>query len=161
MEKLLVALTASFLLVFVTSLPVSEKRDYQRDTETEEIFEDPPVVYLSCSELFFNETCTKLLVNVTWRPTEDDTPERIQDRLQNCQATINCTQDEKEVFRDQDGCPYFTPTGLNGGWKWELVLGDISNCTVAVTFVDFNDPFSSPLTNERTFTVNNTATCQI
>ena len=55
-------------------------------------------------------------------------------------------------FYIQDGCPYFTPTGLNGGWKWELVLGDISNCTVAVTFVDFNDPFSSPLTNERTFT---------
>ena len=66
-----------------------------------ERFTAPPVVNLSCSELFFNETCTKLLVNVTWGPTEGDTPESIQDRLQNCQATINCTQDEKEVFRDQ------------------------------------------------------------
>jgi len=46
----------------------------------------------------------------------------------------------------QNGCPYFTSTGLNGGWEWELDE-DKAECTVEVTFVDVNDPFSSSLTN--------------
>ena len=53
----------------------------------------------------------------------------------------------------QDGCPYFTSTGLNGGWQWILnATLNATTCTVAVTFVDFNDPFSSPLTNVSTCT---------
>ncbi|XP_065882480.1 uncharacterized protein [Dysidea avara] len=152
MEKLL---AASFFLVCVTSLPVSEKRDYRRETVTEanpQIFNNTPVVSLSCR--------SEQIVNVTWKPTEDITPEHIQDRLQNCQATINCTnKDEQEVFSEQDGCPYFTSTGLNGGWQWILnATLNATTCTVAVTFVDFNDPFSSPLTNVSTCTVNNIAT---
>ena len=47
----------------------------------------------------------------------------------------------------QSGCPYFSPTGLNGGWQWKLEQSVAeTSCTVEVTFVDFYDPFSSPLT---------------
>jgi len=47
----------------------------------------------------------------------------------------------------QSGCPYFLPTGLNGGWQWKLEQPvNETSCTVEVAFVDFHDWSSSLLT---------------
>ena len=52
----------------------------------------------------------------------------------------------------QSGCPYFSSTGLNGGWQWDIIE-EVSSCIVQVSFVDTRDPFSSLLTQ--------TASCNI
>ena len=49
-----------------------------------------------------NLSCSKHVVNVTWSPFEDQMPEKIQDRIQNCQASIECTNTNNEkVFKKQ------------------------------------------------------------
>jgi len=58
-----------------------------------EKFTKPPMINLTCSEH---------VVNVTWSPFEDQTLEKIQDRIQNCQASIECTNTNNEkVFKKQ------------------------------------------------------------
>ncbi|XP_065920489.1 uncharacterized protein [Dysidea avara] len=97
-------------------------------------FDGPPIV---------NLTCTPQYVNVTWIPMECYRPTEVINRLQNCHASIKFGNGKWK----RSGCPYFSPTGLNGGWQWELEQPVAeTSCTVEVTFVDFYDPFSSPLT---------------
>ena len=123
-----------------------------------EIFKDPPIL---------NLTCTQQHINVTWIPVECYRPTEVEDRLQNCQASIKfgngnwinvCTKKLFNVYIStyllQRGCPYFSSTGLNGGWQWDI--GQSVNetlYTVKVSFVDTHDPYSSLLTQ--------TASCNI
>ncbi|XP_065920487.1 uncharacterized protein [Dysidea avara] len=106
-----------------------------------------PLVNLRCES---GSAMSDHLVNVTWQPTKDKSPDDIIFRLQNCQASISCSNG----YRRNSGCPYFASTGLNGGWKFLVPVSEMS-CSVTVTIVDFYDPFSRPLsaTESCTFSI--------